>query len=68
MELTWIAIAASLCMALAGILVFIAALNRDWFRNLEDVKYQVFWSDLEELVNRPDGKAGIHEEGIDQKT
>ena len=26
------------------------AVKKDYFRNLEDVKYQVFWSDLEELV------------------
>jgi len=32
--------------------LFIGAVKRDWFRNLEDAKYQVFWSDLEEMVER----------------
>ena len=50
MELTWIAIIASLCMGLGGVLVFIFAVKKNYFRNLEDAKYQVFWSDVEELV------------------
>ena len=48
MELTWITIAASLFMGLGAACIFIFAVKKDWFRNLEDVKYQVFWSDLEE--------------------
>jgi len=48
MELTWVAIAASLVMALAALCIFIFAVKKDYFRNLEDTKYQVFWSDLEE--------------------
>ena len=48
MELTWIAIAASLVMAVAALCIFIFAVKIDYFRNIEDVKYQVFWSDLEE--------------------
>jgi hypothetical protein len=51
MELTWVAILASLMMALGAACVFIFAVKRDYFRNIEDAKYQVFWSDLEE----PDG-------------
>ena len=51
MELTWIAILASLCMALAAVFIFIFAVKKDYFHNLEDTKYQVFWSDLEELVD-----------------
>ncbi|MBI4748232.1 MAG: hypothetical protein HY774_07060 [Acidobacteria bacterium] len=50
MEYTWIAIVASLLMGLAAFLIFMFAVKRDYFRNLEEVKYQVFWSDLEELV------------------
>jgi hypothetical protein len=38
-------------MGLAGICLFIFAVKKDYFRNLEDVKYRVFWSDLEELVD-----------------
>lgn len=51
MELTWLAVGASLAMGLAAVCVFIFAVKRDYFRNLEDTKYQVFWSDLEELVD-----------------
>ena len=49
MELTWIAILASLSMALAAVCIFIFAVKKDYFHNIEDTKYQVFWSDLEEL-------------------
>ncbi len=50
MELTWITIAASLFMGIGAVLVFIFAVKRNYFRNVEDAKYQVFWSDVEELV------------------
>ena len=50
MVLTWLAIIASLLMGTAGVLVFVFAVKRDYFRNIEDAKYQVFWSDVEELV------------------
>ena len=50
MDLTWIALAASLMMGLGAACVFVFAVKRDYFHNLEDAKYQVFWSDLEELV------------------
>jgi len=52
-ELTWIAIAASLFMGLGAVAVFIFAVKKDYFRDLEDTKYQVFWSDLEDLVDSP---------------
>ncbi len=51
MTLTWIAIIASLLMGSAALLIFIFAVKRDYFRDIEDIKYQVFWSDIEELVN-----------------
>jgi hypothetical protein len=47
----WISILSSIILGLAGICLFIFAVKKDYFRNLEDVKYQVFWSDLEELVD-----------------
>lgn len=50
MDITWIAIIASLLMGIGALLIFIFAVKQDYFRNLEDAKYQVFWSDLEELV------------------
>lgn len=52
MELTWVAIAASLCMGAGAACLFVYAVRKDWFRNIEDAKYQVFWSDLEELVDK----------------
>ncbi len=48
MELTGIAICASLLMAAATVCAFIYAVKKDYFRNIEDTKNQVFWSDLEE--------------------
>jgi cbb3-type cytochrome oxidase maturation protein len=48
MELTWIAIAASLLMGGGALLIFIWAARSQQFRRLEDVKYQVFWSDPQE--------------------
>ena len=53
MELTWLAIAASIVMGLAAVCIFIFAVKKNYFHNLEDAKYQVFWSDLEELVDPP---------------
>ena len=51
MELTWVAVMASLAMGLAAVCMFIFAVKKDYFRNIEDTKYQVFWSDLEEIVD-----------------
>jgi hypothetical protein len=53
MELTAVAICASLLMAVATVCVFIFAVKKDYFRDIEDTKYQVFWSDLEEMVDSP---------------
>jgi nitrogen fixation-related uncharacterized protein len=52
MELTWLALAASLMMGLGAACVFVFAVKSDYFRDLEDAKYQVFWSDLEGLVDQ----------------
>jgi len=51
MELTWIAIAASLLMGSGALLIFVWAVRQQHFSSFEDVKYQVFWSD-------PDAPAG----------
>lgn len=48
MELTWVAIVASLAMALATACIFVFAVKQDYFHNIEETKCQVFWSDLEE--------------------
>lgn len=58
MAFTWIAIIASLLMGIGALLIFIFAVKQDYFRDLEDAKYQVFWSDLEELVES--SKAELH--------
>lgn len=52
MELTWIAMAASLLMGGGALLIFIWAVRQHQFHGIEDVKYQVFWSDHDRL---PDG-------------
>jgi nitrogen fixation-related uncharacterized protein len=51
MELTWLALGASLAMGLMAVCIFIFAVKKDYFRDIEDAKYQVFWSDLEKLVD-----------------
>ena len=38
MELTWVAIIASVVMGLATVCVFILAVKMDYFRNIEDAK------------------------------
>ncbi|HZQ71225.1 MAG TPA: hypothetical protein VFA68_22055 [Terriglobales bacterium] len=53
MELTWIAIIASLCMGVGAALVFVFAVKKNYFKDVEDAKYHVFWSDVEELVESP---------------
>jgi len=53
MELTWIAIIASICMGVGAVLIFVFAVKRNYFRDLENTKYQVFWSDIKELVDIP---------------
>jgi cbb3-type cytochrome oxidase maturation protein len=54
MELTWIAIVASLLMGGGALLVFIWAVRSRQFRSFEDVKYQVFWSDRQETARAPE--------------
>ena len=56
MELTSLAVCASLLMAGATLCAFVWAVKKDYFRNVEDTKYQVFWSDLEDLVDSPEEK------------
>jgi hypothetical protein len=62
MELTWVAVVASLAMGSAAVCIFIFAVKKDYFRNIEDAKYQVFWSDLEELVDSKEERNGSSEE------
>lgn len=50
MDVTWVAIIASVLMGIGAVLIFVFAVKRNYFRNLEDAKYQMFWSDVEELV------------------
>jgi nitrogen fixation-related uncharacterized protein len=53
MEVTWIAIVASLCMGIGAALVFVFAVKKNYFKDVENAKYHVFWSDMEELVDSP---------------
>ena len=53
MEVTWIAILASLCMGLGAALIFVFAVKKNYFKDVENAKYHVFWSDVEELVDSP---------------
>ncbi len=55
MELTWLTVLASIALGLAGVCIFIYAVKKDYFHNLEDAKYQVFWSDLEEREHNGNG-------------
>ena len=61
MELTWITVCASLLMAAATVCAFIFAVHKDYFRDIEDTKYQVFWSDQDEAERtkeKSDGERG----------
>jgi hypothetical protein len=65
MGLTWVAIIASLFMGSGALLIFIWAVRSNLFHNFEDVKYQVFWSDLQDQVDAPveeqqDGSGGTN--------
>ena len=37
-------------MGLSGICLFIFAVKKDYFRDFEDAKYQVFWNDVDDLI------------------
>ena len=54
MELTWIAIAASLLMGGGALLIFIWSARSHQFKSFEDVKYQVFWSDPQAPAKPPE--------------
>ena len=55
-DTTWVTIAAAILMGLSGVCLFIFAVKRDHFRDFEDAKYQVFWSDIEESRLEQKGK------------
>ncbi len=62
-EITYLALAASILMGLGGACLFIFAVKKDYFHNLEEAKYHVFWQDIEELVDQsteqlPDEQTG----------
>lgn len=57
MELTWLTVLASILMGFAAVCIFVFAVKHDYFDNIEDAKYQVFWSDLEEEEQNGGGKA-----------
>lgn len=57
------AIGASLLMGFGAAVIYAFSAGRDYFQDLEETKYQVFWSDLEELVDS--GPPQVHREGSD---
>jgi hypothetical protein len=61
MELTWLAVLASVFMGLGAVCIFVFAVKKDYFHNIEDAKYQVFWSDLEEELNANGSGSQIEE-------
>lgn len=63
MELTWIAIAASLLMGGGALMIFIWAVRSHQFQSFEDVKYQVFWSDQEIPLHKKDTTNGEQKDG-----
>lgn len=68
MEMTWLSIAASLAMGLGAAFLFVFAVKRDWFRDLEETKYQVFWSDNGPLPGaepRPERSSNALREAVD---
>ena len=52
----WLAVAASIVMGLGGACLFVFAVKKGYFQDFENAKYQVFWPDLEELVDGPAGQ------------
>ena len=38
-------------MGIGAVLIFVFAVKRNYFKNIEEAKYQVFWSELEDVVN-----------------
>lgn len=59
MELTWVTIAASLAMGLSAIFLFVFAVKRGWFKDIEDAKYQVFWTEPDRpKESRKEGRHG----------
>lgn len=67
MSLTWIAIIASLLMGVGALLIFILAVKNDYFRDLEETKYQVFWSDIEDLVESVQPQSASSQERLSQE-
>ena len=39
-------------MGVGAACIFVFAVKRDYFQDLEETKYQVFWSDVEEQEKR----------------
>ena len=49
----WVLIFGSLAMAVAAACIFIFAVKKNLFDDLEDAKYQVFWADRDDSPARP---------------
>jgi nitrogen fixation-related uncharacterized protein len=53
-------------MGAGGLLIFVWAVRSHQFKSFEDVKYQVFWSDPQDLA-RPLKKEQQHGSGTEDK-
>jgi hypothetical protein len=54
----WAAILSSVTMGLAGLCLFVFAVKRHYFSDVEDAKYHVFWSDLPTGSRHPEEHDG----------
>jgi nitrogen fixation-related uncharacterized protein len=62
-DTTWVAIAAAIIMGLSGVCLFIFAVKRDYFHDFEEAKYQVFWNDVDELIDSASVASSKEQEG-----
>ncbi|HEY3840864.1 MAG TPA: hypothetical protein VGL72_30030 [Bryobacteraceae bacterium] len=67
-DTTWVTIAAAILMGLSGVCLFIFAVKRDYFRDFEDAKYQVFWNDVDELIESSAPPSPARQKGTDEST
>jgi hypothetical protein len=62
-DTTWVTIAAAILMGLSGVCLFIYAVKKEYFRDFEDAKFQVFWNDIDELIESSVPRARTEQKG-----
>jgi len=67
MDVTWLAILASLAMGVGTALIFIFAVKGNYFQHLEDAKSQMFPSELDDMVDEPEKEGGHRKATHDSK-